>query len=244
MMDSTIDVISRSTQNISDGIGHFADGIEGRVGRRQVCGVVITRRIILIAIGVVATLVVIMGVSLGTTLAKDLVGYESSDSETRFWSMGLKLETSVGRSIYDANTTEHQALVWLAKHDRKNLDPVTTPLDEILQRFVVADLYFSLGGDGKTWASSYNFLSKNRECAWNDGTIGVFCDNVVDDANDYVVTQIIMPSSNLVGSLPKSITLLSNLRKIDMTDNFISSTLPDSMGTLTNLIELHFGTKF
>ena len=249
-MDDAISYVSRSTQNIGDGIGSFADEIEGslaRRGHRTVCGgrVQITKRLILMTMGVVGALVVIIGVTLGVTLANDVTTYENSNSETRFWTLGLKLETSVGKTIYDHNSTEYQTLMWLAKHDQKNVDPTKTPINELVQRFAVVNLYFSLAGvDNSGRKHSYNFLSKKRECSWNDGSnFGVFCDNIVgNDAGDHVVTKISMPSSTLSGTIPKSISLFQHLEMIDLSNNNIQGTIPDTIGTLTNIIELHLGT--
>mmetsp|Transcript_35407 Transcript_35407/g.85687 ORF Transcript_35407/g.85687 Transcript_35407/m.85687 type:complete len:560 (+) Transcript_35407:73-1752(+) len=248
-MDGAVSYVSRSTQNIGDGIGSFADEIEGslaRRGHRTVCGgrVQITKRLILMTMGVVGALVVIIGVTLGVTLANDVATYENSNSETRFWTLGLKLETSVGKTIYDHNSTEYQTLMWLAKHDKKNLDPTETPIDELVQRFAVVNLYFSLASaDNSGGKHSSNFLSKKRECAWNDGSnFGIFCDNIVgNDAGDHVVTKISMPSSTLSGTIPKSISLFQHLQMIDLSNNNIRGTVPDTIGTLTNMIELQLG---
>jgi hypothetical protein len=234
--------VTRSTQNLRTSIETFTDEVEGQLEQKKVCGVYITRKIIVTGMIVMAVSAVAIGLGLGLTLAGDINHQSDVTAEHRFWSIGETIEAAVGREMYDPNSTEYQSLIWLAQHDKLRLSEVTTPIDVLTQRFVVADLYFSLGGVDNDWSHKYNFLNKHHECAWNDGkTYGVFCDDVT---NPLLITRIFLPSSNLVGTIPNDIGLLRHLHQIDIMDNSISGTIPNSIGLLTNLYELHMGTYY
>lgn len=222
--------IAKSTQNLRESVEHFTDEVEGQLERRKVCGVYLTRKVVLSIVGTCAFLAIILGVTLGATLSKKSDGSSGYREDHRYWSIGQTLESSVGTSIFDGNTTEYQALMWLAQHDQKRLD-VSSPIETLTQRFAVANLYFALGGND--WNSQYNFLSGKHECDWNDGTSGVFCDN--NNNNGHFVTKLLLSSSNLKGMLPRDIGLLKYLHHWDMKDNTISGSVPDSIGILTNL---------
>ena len=66
-------------------------------------------------------------------------------------------------TLTDPSTPQYAALDWLANKDSgasySSADDV-----RILQRYVLATLYYSTGGPG--WTKSYGFLSDEHECKW------------------------------------------------------------------------------
>lgn len=66
---------------------------------------------------------------------------------------------------------QHQAALWLAERDELNLPlPVGQATTKVgyayATRYVLAVLYYSMGGSG--WARKHSFLTGREACAWND----------------------------------------------------------------------------
>jgi hypothetical protein len=82
---------------------------------------------------------------------------------------------------------QNKAAIWIASKDRPHLTVSTGR--PFLDRYVLAVLYFSLGGD-VTWGDSLNFLQPGHVCNWgnpykstmgNDLTFGVLGCRLIDD---------------------------------------------------------------
>jgi hypothetical protein len=150
------------------------------------------------------------------------------------------------RALSSPGAPQYQALHWLVYNDPANLDFEHGPPDELLERFVMALLYFSMGGE--TWDNSFGFLSASSVCMWmnesNDGssTYGVLCDPMVVESYPMIV-QIDMEQNNLHGQLPTELGLLSNLQYLGLDKNQISGRIPSELGRLTSLGALHL-SKF
>lgn len=134
---------------------------------------------------------------------------------------------------------------------RGNALPAPPPdvVDRLIQRYVLAVLYYSLHGDGggdahalrtralhrevTGWKDESNFLSDAHECDWSNVMLdlGVTCDA------DMRVVEINLRSNNLFGRLPPGeLHGLGSLTKIDLSYNTnIVGPLPDDIGSLTNL---------
>jgi len=227
-MDANITEPIRSGKN---SLSAFTDELEGELEKISICGVHMTRKVTLSILGIFSIACIIIGVSLG-------IDFSSGDGiplreDHRFWSLGEMIESSVGRSIYDNTTYEHEALVWLADSDPKRFD-ATTPIEKILERFVLANFYFSTGGQG--WNRQANFCTKRSVCEWNDKTSGVFCNS------DKQVSKILLPQFNLNGTIPHDIGLLSNMEILNLTKNEVSGSIPVSIGIMSSLksIDLSF----
>lgn len=75
-------------------------------------------------------------------------------------------------TIFDYGTPQAQAAQWIANADPRNLalpsQPVSTQQGyHYVTRYVLAVLYFALGGD-RSWRVSFNFLSADDLCQWRD----------------------------------------------------------------------------
>eukprot|EP00586_Coscinodiscus_wailesii_P018555 CAMPEP_0172500540 /NCGR_PEP_ID=MMETSP1066-20121228/139788_1 /TAXON_ID=671091 /ORGANISM="Coscinodiscus wailesii, Strain CCMP2513" /LENGTH=234 /DNA_ID=CAMNT_0013274825 /DNA_START=51 /DNA_END=752 /DNA_ORIENTATION=- len=64
-------------------------------------------------------------------------------------------------------TPQYKALLWLSKDDPLRVPVPTTEsqLQKLIQRYVLACLYYSTGGPN--WNERHNFLSGMDECDWN-----------------------------------------------------------------------------
>jgi len=220
-MDANVVEPIRTTKTYLSG---FRDEIEGELEKISICGVYMTRKVTLSILGLFAATCVIIGVSVG--IASDGVHERAFRPEHRFWSLGETIEATVGRDIYDNSTDEYAALVWLADSDPKRLD-ANSPMEEILERFVLANLYISTNGD--EWAKKMHFRSKKSVCDWNDKTSGVFCND------DKQVSKLVLPESNLNGTIPHDIGLLSNIEIIDLSKNALKGSIPISIGIMSSL---------
>jgi hypothetical protein len=96
---------------------------------------------------------------------------------------------------------------------------------------------------------NFNFAQElDDECQW----LGIKCDDVFSDSNNDVlyplsedlrVVSISLPNESLTGTLPVELIFLSHLETIDLSNNFISGSLPQyfSQDQLDNLkvLSLH-----
>lgn len=128
-------------------------------------------------------------------------------------------------------------LIWI---DR---DPALPPREHILQRFALATLYYSTGGD-ISWKNRGDWLRSNvDECNW----LGVSCltttggvaqqDSRINDgtASFRKVDGIRLSSNGLVGTLPEELSLLTNLVSLRAENNTLQGEIPSTIGALTNL---------
>jgi hypothetical protein len=113
------------------------------------------------------------------------------------------------RALSSPGTQQYQALTWLVYDDPANLDFELVSLDDLLERFVMALLYFSTGGED--WADSSEFVSAMPVCSWN----GVSCDPTVVESYPMVV-EIRLRANNLSGQLPTELGLLTGLHSLDL----------------------------
>jgi len=214
-------------------VSTFTDEIEGELEKISVFGVHLTRKIVLMFFGLFSVTCIVIGVSLGVDFENSASSYDINQGafgkDHRYWLLGEVIESSVGKAIYDNTTHEHEALAWLADSDPKRLDEIA-PLEELLQRFVLANFYFSTHGD--MWTDQYNFFSKKSVCDWNDKTSGVFCND-----NDQV-SEILMSESNLNGTIPHDIGLLSHMEILNLSRNEIMGTIPVSLGIMSSLTSI------
>lgn len=122
-------------------------------------------------------------------------------------------------NVYDAFACEPSTM---ARHYLATLPPMSR-LD-LHQTYALAVFYLSLNGDN--WTANTNWLSSNRSVC--DEWAGVRCD---PDDNAIVFT-VQLPSSNLVGTLPSEIAILSDLKSFYADNNQITGTIPTEIASL------------
>lgn len=123
-----------------------------------------------------------------------------------------------------------RAAVWLTSQDTTNAPEFA------LFRFALASLYYALGGDN--WTDKSGWLSPSRHyCDWH----GVECcpellGSVSCTYTDfYKFIQLDLFRNNLVGTIPITIGLFTDLQSIFFNENTISGNLPTHFGELPKL---------
>lgn len=84
----------------------------------------------------------------------------------------------------------------------------------------LVDLYKATG------SKIHGFANGTQLCNW---------ENVVCDGTSHRVTELQLPGYIKAGTIPNSLGLLSELRKLYLIDNNLSGTIPDTIGQLTAL---------
>ena len=69
-------------------------------------------------------------------------------------------------------------------------------------------------------------------CEWNDKILGVFCND------DNQVSKILLPESNLNGTIPHDIGLLSHMETLNLTKNSLNGSIPVSIGIMSSLTSI------
>lgn len=118
-------------------------------------------------------------------------------------------------------------MAWISGRDNDHLCPNDPKL---IQRYVLAVLYFATSGEEWTVCSTSNgrcddFLQSSDECLWN----GIACND------EGYVTEIQLDGSNLNGHIPQELGHLTYLEELNMDDNLLTGSLPSSLGSLAFL---------
>lgn len=171
--------------------------------------------------------------STSPTLSECLITPE----ERRAGILGILDQVADSSLIRDVSTPQGRATEWIISQDARRLCP-----DEIkiVQRWVLAVMYFSTGGD--SWIQCFDgdlecgdflpfvndeaFLSSSIECEW----AGISCNT------DACVTEIEFEENNLVGTIPSELGLLNELVIWGMERGNLTGTIPSEMGQLEKLI--------
>jgi len=165
--------------------------------------------------------------------------------------------------VNETYTYQYAALNWMAVVDLET-DIFSMSIQFLVERYVLALLYYSTGGD-QAWAESLSFLSSSNVCDWNnhvsipqvpvinDVTVegnsnvteesanhtlvkkGVFCRN-----GSLFVTSIHIPSNSLKGKIPWELSLLKYLTQVDFDTNELYGSIPIELSRLSRLQALWF----
>jgi hypothetical protein len=103
--------------------------------------------------------------------------------------------------------------------------------DKKLQRYALATLYYSTGGNN--WSDWSGWLSESNECSWQNGKNAWNCDG------SGMLTSLDLQDQNLIGSIPPELTLLSNsLVKLILSNNKLYGPIPTQLGAMKFLNKL------
>lgn len=136
-------------------------------------------------------------------------------------------------------TPQSLAITWLV--ERGGTDVITGPNRadvewRIVQRYVLAVLYYSTGGRG--WTDQFNYLNEGlHECDWggmNNGYDAMECNDEKE------VVSINLWQNNLIGTIPREIASL-NLTTLDFLSNKLQGSIPHELYTLTDISYLNLG---
>lgn len=106
-----------------------------------------------------------------------------------------------GAALQNASSPQFMALEWL-QQDKNNAN---TTYDDwrMIQRYVLAVLYYSTGGD--SWINNEKWLSPENECTWFTSAIDPICN---ETGGRYL--RIILFGNDLQGTVPMELALLSD----------------------------------
>lgn len=103
---------------------------------------------------------VVLAVVLGLTLPSNddalLSGYD--------YLVELVSPISTEDVLFNETTPQHKALRWLAFEDGSKIPQDSSSASILKDRFLVALMYFGMGGDG--WLNQLDFLSNSSVCEW------------------------------------------------------------------------------
>jgi hypothetical protein len=128
--------------------------------------------------------------------------------------------------LQNVTSPQFRAFTWILQ----DVARIETSRDVILQRYVMAVVYYALDGDN--WQTNEKWLSKESICSWHSsgGGPGTIC------SDDGILKVFDLNRNNLQGTLPTELALLSDqLVKVDVTLNQVSGTIPTELGQLSRL---------
>ncbi|KAL3925923.1 MAG: hypothetical protein SGILL_000066 [Bacillariaceae sp.] len=140
----------------------------------------------------------------------------------------VALPSYTRNALRRASSPQRKAFDWLLN----NTMLASYPLPRRLQRYALATLYFSTGGE-KRWNKNFGWLSDEDECEWFSMEIEV----PVCGENGFKILSL--SSNSLRGTLPLEISLLSSLELLQVNENILTGFLPTSLGGLEQLREIH-----
>jgi Leucine-rich repeat (LRR) protein len=109
---------------------------------------------------------------------------------------------------------------------------------DLLQRYVLALLYYVTNGPNWFWSQPY--LSSKDVCLWNNRTenYGVYC-----QSDNESIDELKLSSNGLSGQLPRELGLLTNLTIVHLDFNQLTGTIPTELGRLESLEELQLSSN-
>ena len=156
----------------------------------------------------------------------------TASSQTRVNSRAARIIEIISQVSGDLTnnpkTPQGRALTWMVE-----LDSAPLIIDDcfVVQRYILAVIYFALGGDN--WTLKGSFLDEaTNECQW----FGVRC-------SGGVVNHLNLSGAGLNGEFPVEITKLDSLEYLNLRANSISGGLPESIGDLHRLTTLDMSSN-
>jgi len=137
--------------------------------------------------------------------------------------------------LQDENSSSYQAFRWLTLEDTWfNTTVQNVPFQVLMDRFVLAVLYFATGGP--FWTKSFDFLSNTSACEWHDQIFreGVYCETGEE------VSHIWIGRVGLDGTLPSELGDLKLLESIGLFDYGLHGAIPSELGELKQLTSIAF----
>jgi hypothetical protein len=240
--------------NLIEEVERFTDEIEGELEKKKCCGVAITRNVTLSLLCIFFMFVLFFGMMIGFIVDEEEGAHHQGGGGATIPTGGgsgsgiapgpprtkelllSRLEPLTGSRIREKGTPEEGAMEWLANKDPLQLDFEKTSLDELVQRYVLATLYFATNGE--SWSQQYNFLSTDHVCLWHtfEQDAGVTC----NDNND--VTSIKLDGIGMMGLIPPDLALIHPLHTLSLTENGLLGSIPSTIGMLTKLRVLDLRT--
>ncbi|CAB9517950.1 Leucine Rich Repeat [Seminavis robusta] len=163
----------------------------------------------------------------------------------------LPAETRIAIDDDPEKSPQTRAFNWLLEDI--NIAP-DLPEKRLIQRFILATLYYSTGGD--RWFSNTNWLNYSvHECDWHNEPSLLMMDTMSKAYSGFLedffpsdepppttcdeeglYQHLWLDQNNLAGSLPEEINWLTSLLSISVTRNYLEGTISTGVGRLTKLI--------
>ena len=160
--------------------------------------------------------------NLALTKLPSMIPSMAPSFDARSLNITEKLYIVSGDVIYDIESPQNKALIWILYEDEMYLAHES---HHLVQRYVLMVLYYSMLGE--KWTKNFGYGSDIDECDW----YGIEC-------KDSSCTTIRLENNFLQGKIPHEIGHLSRLERILLAKNRISGSIPSSMGMLTKLNHL------
>ncbi|KAL3908280.1 MAG: hypothetical protein SGARI_003135, partial [Bacillariaceae sp.] len=133
------------------------------------------------------------------------------------------------QALQDTSSPQYQAFLWLSAMDVLLSNP---DAESILQQYALAAVYYATNGD--EWVRSDGWLEAGDPCirereAGDEVMFGVTC------LNRPQVQELRLPLNGLMGNLPQELSLLSDLRVLDLSGSFLEG--PLDFDSLTDMLE-------
>jgi hypothetical protein len=144
--------------------------------------------------------------------------------QSRFDQLVAILSPISGAATFnDSSSPQHKAAWWLASTDGLELDFSLEVFDKVVQRYILALLYYALDGDN--WTSRKNYVTDSASCLWG----GTSCDA------EGLVIEIDLGSNALVGSIPSEIGFFPNMKQLSLNTNSLTGAIPSSIFQMTKI---------
>jgi Leucine-rich repeat (LRR) protein len=191
---------------------------------------------------IVATILITVGIVLGKNSQE---GKKSGDSSVLPPGSGPVYDvatfvSNMGwaevKDVMNPRSPQWKAANWLANDDPMHMGIAID--QEYMNRFLLATIYFALGGEEWFFGQQLNFLSAKKACEWNmlmETKSGVPVSVGVSCRGGSFVKEIFLPRMGLKGELPPQIGLLLDLEDLNLYANKITGAMPEKMKHLHEL---------
>lgn len=193
-----------------------------------------------LALMVIAIIVLVFGIlETGKSESSSNTSLDRKQVEEFLVASGI----ATNEELQDTWTPQWDAVSWLVQLDGDGREPLPADGEDaafFVQRYVLALLYYAT--NGQFWLHSRNLLRGDRNtCGWNtrvDDDNGDSFDFGAVCNEEGLVIKIYIPQTNLKGTMPRELGLLTKLEFLALHYNEVTGTLPSELQLLTNLDNL------
>ena len=162
--------------------------------------------------------------------------------------LSVSSDGSVSGVLSDSKSPQYRALEWLVLREQQRQQQGSTPSGEeiLLAQYGLAVLYYSTDGD--KWTNDYGFMSFSVDiCDWNYEEVDGFMHGVICSSSSVglqEVTTVNLPKNRLSGKIAdETLRSLVHLKRLDLSENDLIGSLPESVGGLKDLEVLNLANN-